>query len=116
MAEGRVTITINGNNYPLACNQGEEDHIKSLAARLDETSRQIADGNSSINESRLLVMVGLILADRVNELENKTTASPEVAGSEQVPAATDTDHDQIIASIESVTARIERLASQIKPH
>jgi hypothetical protein len=52
----------------------------------------------------------------LNELENKTTASPEAAGSEQAPAATDTDHDQIIASIESVTARIERLASQIKPH
>jgi len=60
--------------------------------------------------------VGLILADRVNELENKTAASPEAAGSEQVPAATETDHDQIIASIENVTARIERLASQIKPH
>lgn len=112
MAEGRVTITINGNNYPLACQPGEEDHIKALAARLDETARQIADGNSSINESRLLVMMGLILADRLNEVENKM-ASP----AEEKPVQTsETDHDNIIASIESVTARIERLASQIKPH
>jgi cell division protein ZapA (FtsZ GTPase activity inhibitor) len=36
MAEARVTVTINGQNYPLACQPGEEDHIRALAARLDE--------------------------------------------------------------------------------
>jgi cell division protein ZapA len=112
MTEGRVTITINGNNYPLACNPGEEEHIKALAARLDETARQIADGNSSINESRLLVMMGLILADRLNEVENNMAASAE----EKPVQTSEMDHDKIIDSIESVTARIERLASQIKPH
>lgn len=58
MAEARVTVTINGQNYPLACQPGEEDHIRALAARLDEYSRQIAASGGSINESRLLVMVG----------------------------------------------------------
>lgn len=112
MAQGRVTITINGQNYPLACNPGEEEHIKLLAARLDETSRQIASGNSSINESRLLVMVGLILADRLNELENKD----HFAGQEKPAEASAGDQDRLIASIESMTKRIEQLASQIKPH
>ena len=72
MAEARVTVTINGQNYPLACQPGEEDHIRALAARLDEYSRQIAASGGSINESRLLVMVGLIMADRLHELEKGT--------------------------------------------
>ncbi|MBL6783001.1 MAG: cell division protein ZapA [Alphaproteobacteria bacterium] len=111
MAEGRVTITINGHNYPLACNPGEEEHIKALAAQLDKTAQQIAGGNSSINESRLLVMVGLIFADRINELENKNAA-----GLSQNPAATlEIGEKQIVTSIESITKRIERLASKIKP-
>ncbi|MAJ36244.1 MAG: hypothetical protein CBC12_14090 [Candidatus Puniceispirillum sp. TMED52] len=111
MAEGRVTISINGHNYPLACNPGEEEHIQALAAKLDKTAQQIAGGNSSINESRLLVMVGLIFADRINDLENKNGS----AVSENPAATSENGQEQIVTSIESITKRIERLASQIKP-
>lgn len=117
MAEARVTITINGQNYPLACQPGEEDHIRALAARLDDTSRQITAAGGSINESRLLVMVGLIMADRLHELENGAAAS--VPAAEPMAAAhslSDEDSDSLAASIEALASRMEHLASQLKAH
>ncbi|MDA0307576.1 MAG: cell division protein ZapA [Proteobacteria bacterium] len=117
MAEARVTVTINGQNYPLACQPGEEDHIRALAARLDEYSRQIAASGGSINESRLLVMVGLIMADRLHELEKGTLASVNVAESPApAPALSDEKSDTLAASIEDLALRMEQLASQLKAH
>ena len=117
MAEARVTVTINGQNYPLACQPGEEDHIRALAARLDEYSRQIAASGGSINESRLLVMVGLIMADRLHELEKGTLASVNVAESlASAPALSDEKSDTLAASIEDLALRMEQLASQLKAH
>ena len=119
MAEARVTVTINGQNYPLACQPGEEDHIRALAARLDEYSRQIGASGGSINESRLLVMVGLIMADRLHELEKGTLASVNVAESPApapAPALSDEKSDTLAASIEDLALRMEQLASQLKAH
>jgi cell division protein ZapA len=117
MAEARVTVTINGQNYPLACQPGEEDHIRALAARLDEYSRQIAASGGSINESRLLVLVGLIMADRLHELEKGTLASVNVAESPvPAPALSDEKSDKLAASIEDLALRMEQLASQLKAH
>ena len=118
MAEGRITVSINGQNYPLACQPGEEDHIRALAARLDETSKQIAAAGGSINESRLLVMVGLIMADRLHELEQDAKGpTPEPPAPEHtapVNSLSDEESDKLAASIEALATRMEHLASQLK--
>ena len=73
--KGRVSVTINGQNYPMACEAGEEDHIRNLATRIDDVAQQILASGATINESRLLVMVGLILADRLHEAEGEAEAT-----------------------------------------
>ena len=113
MAEGRITVSINGQNYPLACQPGEEDHIRALAARLDETSKQIAAAGGSINESRLLVMVGLIMADRLHELE-QDAKGPAPEHTAPVNSLSDEESDKLAASIEALATRMEHLASQLK--
>ena len=115
MAEARVSVTINGQNYPMACQPGEEDHIRVLAARLDETSKQIAAAGGSINESRLLVMVGLIMADRLHELENGAASVP-TDNKTDASGISEEDSDKLAASIEALATRMEQLASQLKAH
>jgi cell division protein ZapA len=116
MAEARVSVTINGQNYPLACQPGEEDHIRALAARLDETSKQITAAGGSINESRLLVMVGLIMADRLHDFEKGAVAVPADNKAQASDGISDEDGDKLAASIEALATRMEQLASQLKAH
>ena len=114
--KGRVSVTINGQNYPMACEAGEEDHIRNLATRIDDVAQQILASGATINESRLLVMVGLILADRLHEAEaegeaeaTNSTESPPPAP----PAHDNQDNETLSASIEALAERLEHLASRL---
>ena len=120
--KGRVSVSINGQNYPMACEAGEEDHIRNLATRIDDVAQQILASGATINESRLLVMVGLILADRLHEAEGESggeaeatnsTESPPPAATPAPPAHDNQDNEALSASIEALAERLEHLASRL---
>ena len=115
--KGRVSVSINGQNYPIACEAGKEDHIRNLATRIDDVAQQVLASGATINESRLLVMVGLILADRLHEAEGEAEGETEGAnGTESPPAApapNNQDNDALSASIEALAERLEHLASRL---
>ena len=112
--KGRVSVTINGQNYPMACEAGEEDHIRNLATRIDDVAQQILASGATINESRLLVMVGLILADRLHEAEatNSTESPPPAPAPENTPE-NNQNNEALSASIEALAERLEHLASRL---
>ena len=116
--KGRVSVTINGQNYPMACEAGEEDHIRNLATRIDDVAQQILASGATINESRLLVMVGLILADRLHEAEGEaeatnSTESPPPAPAPAPAPENNQNNDALSASIEALAERLEHLASRL---
>lgn len=111
MSTSNVTVTINGNDYPMACAPGEEKKIEALGARIDEVARQVASASGAIAESRLLVMAALILTDQMRELESKLADLTEL-GQPAEPASTSAiDEDKLADMVEQVTARLEKLAS-----
>lgn len=65
----QVTITINSREYAVACEDGQELRIIQLANILDEKAKALTGGSQQINESMLLAMVGLVLADELTELK-----------------------------------------------
>lgn len=65
----QITITINSREYAIACEDGQEAHILQLSRMLDEKARLLGANASQINESMLLAMVGLLLADEICELK-----------------------------------------------
>lgn len=65
----QVTITINSREYAVACEDGQEVRIMQLARMLDDKAKMITQGAGQVNECMLLAMVGLLLADELNELK-----------------------------------------------
>jgi cell division protein ZapA len=65
MAE--IDVTVAGKRRRLACADGEEAHLERLAAMLDEEARRLAPRMGPVSDSQLLVMAGLMLADRLHE-------------------------------------------------
>jgi len=73
----QVIITINYREYPISCEDGEEIHIMKLGRLLDEKARSLTEALGPVNENQLLAMVGLLIADDLNELKkNMATAQP----------------------------------------
>lgn len=89
-------ITINGRNYLVACEDGQEEALLRLAGNLDGRVRELEQAVGKVGEARLLVMTALLLAD---ELE-------AVRGEGGDPTA--------VAALSASARRIEAIARRIE--
>jgi cell division protein ZapA len=63
-----VTVKIGGFQYTVGCEDGQESHLQSMAAEVErriETARPMAGGN----DSKLLALAALMLADEIHDLK-----------------------------------------------
>ncbi len=63
----QVVLTVNGNSYTMQCNDGEEDHLAELGLVLDAEVSKIKSAVGQVGDIRLLLMSGLVIADRLSE-------------------------------------------------
>ena len=98
MNQSIVTIRLNGQPYQMGCESGSEERIKLLAKNVDSIVQELKGSHGQIGEARLLAMASLIIADKLEILQNEK--SPEL------------NIEKIIHSIEDVTSEINQLASK----
>ncbi|MEN8839817.1 MAG: cell division protein ZapA, partial [Octadecabacter sp.] len=67
----QVEITIGGRSFEVACQEGEEQFLMTAAAMLDVEASSLSTQVGRMPESRMLLMAGLLLADRTAGLEDK---------------------------------------------
>ena len=76
----QVTVTINGKNYRMACDDGEEDRLKELAGNFDDYVTQLREQFGEIGDLRLTVMAGLMVADALGESERRAAELQQELG------------------------------------
>lgn len=69
-----VTIKIGGRSFDVACQEGEEAFLLSAAAMLDEEAQVLSDQIGRMPEARMLLMAGLLLADKTAAVEDRIRA------------------------------------------
>ncbi len=74
-----VEITIGGRTFEVACQEGEEKYLHSAAKMLDTEAQVLAQQVGRIPEARMLLMAGLMLADKTAGLEDKLRESEDRA-------------------------------------
>ena len=67
----QVEVTIGGRNFEVACQAGEEPFLRSAAAMLDTEAQALSTQIGRMPESRMLLMAGLLLADKTAALEDR---------------------------------------------
>ena len=66
-----VTIHIGGRAFQVACQEGEEKYLQAAAKMLDDEARVLSDQIGRMPEARMLLMAGLMLADKTAAVEDK---------------------------------------------
>ena len=66
-----VEIKIGGRAFEVFCQDGEEHYLQSAAKMLDAEASVLAGQIGRLPEARMLLMAGLMLADRTAGLEDK---------------------------------------------
>jgi cell division protein ZapA len=66
-----IDITIGGRGFRVACQPGEERFLQAAAAALDREAQPLVAQLGRLPEGRMLLMAGLMLADRTAALEDE---------------------------------------------
>jgi cell division protein ZapA len=91
----QVEIFIGGRTFEVACQEGEEHFLHSAAGMLDAEAATLAEQIGRLPESRMLLMAGLLLADKTAGLEDKLREAQ--------------------VEIVELRARVDRMQSQPQP-
>ena len=69
-----VSLKIGQRFYKFSCADGQEEHMKQLAAGLDNRAEQLTKSLGFMQEGQLLAMICLLLAEEKSKLEKETNA------------------------------------------
>ena len=69
-----VTISVGGRQFVVACQDGEEQYLQSAAKMLDDEAQVLSDQVGRMPEARMLLMAGLMLADKTASIEDRMTS------------------------------------------
>jgi cell division protein ZapA len=80
MTQIEVEIRIGGRSFEVACQKGEEQFLQSAARLLDTEAQVLVSQIGRMPEARMLLMAGLMLADRTAGLEEKLREAEDRLG------------------------------------
>ena len=107
----QVNITINGRSFGISCEDGQEQRVTDLSHYVDGRLKDIAKAGAATNESHLLVLTGLLLADEIFDLRKDVGSINENL---QTAQANQNEEAAVAGAIEDLAERIDRIASRIQ--
>ena len=123
-----VTIEIGGRPFNVACQEGEEHFLHAAAGLLDNEAKALMDQIGRLPESRMLLMAGLMLADKaagtqdqirsmenkiaqqeawIEELQSRPAPQPETVEVAVIPT-------EVSETLAELAARAEALAEAVE--
>ena len=114
----QVSVTINGRQFRMACEDGEEARVTNLAADLDARIATLRGRFGEIGDTRLTVMAALAVADELSEVREKLARlEPELATLQEASVIS-ADRAQatqaaVVAALNAAAERIENLTRRL---
>ena len=114
----QVTVSINGRQFRMACEDGQEGHLARLAEQFDQRIGALRSQFGEIGDARLTVMAALMVADELSETVRRLTkAQDDLAALQNARViAADRDHAtqaDMVQAFHTAAARIEDLAKRL---
>ena len=100
-----IDVEVAGRHYDVACRDGEEAHLRALAAIVDKRAKDAASALGGLTETRQLLFAALLLADDLKDVR---------AGA-GLPDPTPPPPDPAVAeALERLAERMENLAASLE--
>ncbi len=114
----QVSVTINGRQFRMACEDGQEGHLMNLARDLDTRIEELRAKFGEIGDTRLTVIAALTIADsladtaaRIKRLEDDLAALQSARlEAVNIDAAA---RAAIAAALNAAAARIEAITAKL---
>ena len=114
-----VEVTVGGRPFRVACQNGEEHFLRTAADMLNAEAEALQSQLGKLPEARMLLMAGLMLADRTAAVEDElrnlksraAQAAPEHVEVPVLPPGLVETLAAIAAQSEAMAARVEERAA-----
>jgi len=119
-----VRISIGGRDFDVSCQPGEEHFLRAAAKLLDNEAATLTNQIGRLPEARMLLMAGLMLADKTAGLEDQLRALEErTALAERVATNVRATTERVevpvlpqtlVDTMAEIAARAEALADRVE--
>jgi cell division protein ZapA len=114
----QVSVTINGRQFRMACEDGQEGHLMNLARDLDSRIESLRTKFGEIGDTRLTVMAALTIADALSETGARLKRLEDELAALQDARAQATDRGQlaqaqVVAALTTAAERIESITKTL---
>ena len=114
----QVTVMIDGKAYRMACEDGQEDHLRTLGGVVDAKIAEMRANFGEIGDARLTIMAAIVLADELSEAQRRVDAldsGMERMRTEHAASRSQHSHGEAgaAATLDALTSRLERLATDL---
>jgi cell division protein ZapA len=114
-----VNVMVNNRAYTIACDDGEEEHLKALGVDVDAKVRELLGAVGQVGEQRLILMAALLLADEVHAATAQLeTARAELAAEkdsrQELSGKAEKSESLAADALENAVRRIEDIAAKLK--
>lgn len=118
----QVTVTIRGRSYSVGCEDGQEDHLCTLAALFDQYGDNLGPGAKNLSETQFLLMAALMMADDLHETRRaladceaiKATQRSVLVKTEATNQTDDVDRSSKgVEDIEVYLQRLDKMAARL---
>ena len=113
-----INVTINGRQYRMACEEGQEVRLLKLAENLEQRIEQLRGKFGEIGDTRLTVMAALTIADTLSETGSRIKRLEEEVSTLQDARAEASERAKatlvaIIAALNAAAERIEVVTKKL---
>ena len=114
----RVTVTINGRKFRMACEDGQQAHLRRLASDFDQRIGRLRSEFGEIGNTRLTVMAALTISDELVQMSGRMRALERELAELQDTRAAAADHSKVTqaavaAALNAAAERIEGITRRL---
>jgi len=116
-----LSITIGGRDFSVACQPGEDHFLRAAAAMLNAEATPLVAQLGRLPEARMLLMAGLMLADKTAALEDELRGVKSRLAEIEARPAPERERvevavvpGEVTETLAEIAARAEALADRIE--
>jgi cell division protein ZapA len=114
----QVSVTINGRQFRMACEDGQEGHLVNLARELDARIGALRTKFGEIGDTRLTVMAAITVADELAEAGARIKRLEEEIAALQSAQVSTSDHNKaaqaaIASALGAAAERVESITKRL---
>ncbi len=109
-----VEVTVGGRPFRVACQEGEEHFLRAASGMLNTEAEALQTQLGRLPETRMLLMAGLMLADRTAAVEDELRTLKASMGGTAAPGEVPVMPQAVMETLAELATRAEAMAAAVE--